>query len=687
VRARRRTLSFRPVLETLEARDVPALALTPAGAAAGFSLSTFASGFPSYYAGGGTYEGPIGVAFPNDGTVLATDANGLVYRFPSHADGQVASAATASYGYANAAALAQTSNAIYMGQVANGRVVAINPDGSLNRVVANIPDTTGIAVNPANGHLFVSDLISTIWDVDPGTGGRTAFAHGAFDGVATDGITLYGASLFTGSVIGFNISNPSLPVTYAVDANPDGIALGTGSLAGNLFVNTNYGNVWEVNVTTHATTLIASGGSRGDFVTVDLDGTLLLTQSTTIERLHPPAGGGFLNDLTTSTTASASPGTAVFGQPVTVTATVTANAPGAGTPTGTVTFMEGTTTLGNGTLDGTGHASITTSSLSVRGHTITATYSGDSFFAGSSGMTSETVNPDSTTTAVAAAPTTSDFGQAVTFTATVTANAPGAGTPTGIVIFMDGATPLGTGTLDGTGHASITTSSLSVGSQTITATYGGDGNFTASLGTTTETVNAPISGPVSPGQTATIGFWQGPNGQQLIRSLNGGPGSTQLGDWLAQTFPHLYGAAAGANDLAGKSNTEVANFMTALFNRTSQSAPPGPPKLDAQVLAAALAVYVTNENLAGTTAAAYGFQVSAQGVGAATFNVGGNGAAFGVADNTTLTVLRILQATDARTSNGLLYDLDSSGTISLPERALREMANLVYTAINQQGDI
>jgi hypothetical protein len=594
VRATRRTPSFRPVLETLEAREVPALALTPAGVAAGFSLSTFASGFPSYYAGGGTYEGPIGVALPNDGTVLATDANGLVYQFPSHADGQVANAATAYYGYANAAALAQTGSAIYMGQVANGRVVEINPDGSLKRVVATIPDTTGIAVNPANGHLFVSDLINTIWDVDPTPGAPppTAFAHGAFDGLATDGITLYGASLFTGSVIGFNISNPSLPVAYAVDANPDGIALGTGSLAGNLFVNTNYGNVWEVNVTTHATTLIASGGSRGDFVTVDSDGTLLLTQSNSLERLHAPPGGGFLDNQTATTT-----------------------------------------------------------------------------------------------TVVASPETTTGYGQPVTFTATVSANATSAYTATGTVTFSDGATPLGSAALDGSGHASFTTSSLSLGSHTVTATYGGDLHLYGSTGSIVQTITLVATGPVQPGQTATIGFWQGPNGQQLIQSLNSGPGSTQLGNWLAQTFPHLYGAAAGADNLAGKSNTEVANFMIALFNQTAHSAPPGPPKLDAQVLAVALAVYVTNENLAGTTAAAYGFQVSAQGVGAATFNVGGNGAAFGVANNTTLTVLQILQATDAQTPNGLLYDLDSSATISPLERALRTMADQIYTAINQQGDI
>jgi hypothetical protein len=131
----------------------------------------------------------------------------------------------------------------------------------------------------------------------------------------------------------------------------------------------------------------------------------------------------------------------------------------------------------------------------------------------------------------------------------------------------------------------------------------------------------------------------------------------------------------------------VAAVYVTLFKRSAQTAPGGPPKLDAQVLATALAVYVTNQTLAGTTASSYGFHVTASGVGASTFNVGSNGAAFGVANQTTLTVLDILLATDARTRNGLLYDLDGSGTISSSEQALRAQANEVYSAINAAGGI
>jgi hypothetical protein len=150
----------------------------------------------------------------------------------------------------------------------------------------------------------------------------------------------------------------------------------------------------------------------------------------------------------------------------------------------------------------------------------------------------------------------------------------------------------------------------------------------------------------------------------------------------------MYGAAAGANNnLAGKTNAEVADFFSLLFKRTGQNSPGGPPKLDAQVLATALAVYVTNQNLAGITAAAFGFQVTASGVGNTTFNVGTNGAAFGMANDTSLAVLDLLLATNARARNGLLYDLDSSGAINASEQLLREMCNQVFTAINEQGGV
>src|SRR5262249_476482 len=180
------------------------------------------------------------------------------------------------------------------------------------------------------------------------------------------------------------------------------------------------------------------------------------------------------------------------------------------------------------------------------------------------------------------------------------------------------------------------------------------------------------TGPVQHEQTAGSGFCTTKNGQALILSLNGGATSTQLGDWLAATLPNLFGANAGANNLAGKSNASVAAFFQAEFLLQG-------PKLDAQVLATALSVYVTNATLdstgAGTT---YGFTVSGDGVGTATWNVGANGDAFGVANNTTMTVMDLLLATDKQAFQGLLYNGNTTK---------RNEANAVYSALNQAGGI
>lgn len=193
---------------------------------------------------------------------------------------------------------------------------------------------------------------------------------------------------------------------------------------------------------------------------------------------------------------------------------------------------------------------------------------------------------------------------------------------------------------------------------------------------------------VQSGQTATIGFWQNKNGQRLIQSLNGGESATQLSNWLATTLPNMYGASAGSNSLTGMTNTEVAGVFKALFKRNHKTASAeGPPKLDAQVMATALTVYVTNETLAAAAALDYGFMVTATGLGSSTFNIGDNGAAFDVADNTELTVLDILLNTDEKTHEGLLYDQDGNNEIDEMELTLRLMANLVYTDINEGGDI
>ncbi|MFE2750353.1 Ig-like domain-containing protein, partial [Streptomyces scopuliridis] len=112
----------------------------------------------------------------------------------------------------------------------------------------------------------------------------------------------------------------------------------------------------------------------------------------------------------TTTALTSAPDPSVFGEAKTLTATVAAVPPGAGTPTGTVSFFDGATLLGTGTLSG-GVATFTTSALSVGSHLLTAVYSGDTSFMGStSPVDTQTVTKAATTTALTSAPDPSVFG-------------------------------------------------------------------------------------------------------------------------------------------------------------------------------------------------------------------------------------------------------------------------------------
>ena len=190
-------------------------------------------------------------------------------------------------------------------------------------------------------------------------------------------------------------------------------------------------------------------------------------------------------------TPSSSANPSVFGQSVVVTATVSAAAPGAGTPTGAVTFSDGVTSLGSANL-ANGQASFTLSAPGIGSHSITANYAGDGNFSSSSSTVAQTVNKASTSTALTSSPNPSTISQSVTFTAAVTVVAPGAGTPTGSVTFNDGSNQLANVPLGSNGTATFTTPTMAVNSHSITAVYSGDVNFNSSTGRMTQNVQYGI---------------------------------------------------------------------------------------------------------------------------------------------------------------------------------------------------
>jgi autotransporter-associated beta strand protein len=430
---------------------------------------------------------------------------------------------------------------------------AVSGSEGLTKAGAGVVDLTG-----ANTYSGTTSVTGGVLDVDS--------SQAASPVTLAQGTTLGGAGsvgTITASSATVSAGNPAPGVlTDSGDLNLDsGASLNVvlnGTTAGSAYSQL----VVAGQVNLGSATLDATAGftptGNESFMIIDNTGTSAvngtftgLPQGATVTISGQPYSisytGGDGNDVVltsqvpsqTSIVPSAS--SIVSGQAITLSATVTSEAPtDTNIPTGTVQFFNGTTSLGTGTLTN-GVATLSNVFLPLGTNSITAQYAGDTNFTASTAPASTViVSQASTTTSLTAVPNPATVGTAVTLTATVAAVSPGTGTPTGSVEFLSGTTDLGTGTLDSTGVATLSTTSLTQGSNSLTAMYLGDTNFTQSTSpAVTETVNlqSTTSLSVSPttfssGQTITLtATVTAPSGSSLtptgtVTFLNG---STTLG--------------------------------------------------------------------------------------------------------------------------------------------------------------
>jgi hypothetical protein len=225
----------------------------------------------------------------------------------------------------------------------------------------------------------------------------------------------------------------------------------------------------------------------------------------------------------------------------------------------------------------------------------------------------------------------------------------------------------------------ISTGGTISGTPTVSGTFSyvirvADKNGNAGTVTCSITIAPPVfitGSPVGTGDTATIGFWNNKNGQYLISIANGGGNSTAMANWLATQLPYLCGASAGTSNLTGKKNSDVAALFIAYFKG-------GATKTNAQIMAAAIAVFITSTNLSGTDAnmvaqrAKFRFNSSTGGTGVKTWNVGSYGTAIGLVNNQSYTVLQLLAQASLRKQLGTF---DSNAF------------NVIFDGINVKGDI
>jgi hypothetical protein len=577
------------------------LTLTSPGTADGFTLTTFATGYVQD-------KGPLGITFTPGGGVMVADASDAVRVFPTDTDNQNAGNITPGGtfpGYLNAEGLAHVGSTFYLTQQGNGEIAQLNADGSFNQNVIGLSYPVGIVVNPANGHLLVAAQgLGTIVDVNlgasPPTYGTVVPLNADGLAITPDGTELYAAIYFgtdSGHVLGFSTSTWAQNFdSGAISGHPDGIALleSGGSLAGDLVVNTNGGTVILVNPATNAQTVIASGGTRGDFAALDSNnGSVLLTQSTAIDRLIPPSQPApTVQFSTTSETVNASDGSFSI--------TVTEN--GAQGAAVTVPFA-----LGGSAKNGTDYSGVTNSPLTIPAGQTSATITGTLLsdpgpnqtltftlqspvgaVLGSPSVNTLTIDEPSTTGPSVnnqPASVTVDAGQTATFTSSAT----GSPTPT-----VQWEVNTGSGFVNlsnGGDYSGVTTDTLTVSG--VTTAMSGDqyeAVFTNSAGSTTSnsatlTVNAlPTLGTLSP-SSATEGV-----GYSGTIPINGG-----TGPFTIQNSSGLDGLTAGISGsnvtITGTAPTSNVNFSitvgditgaTVQGNFTLTVNPPAPPTVTGQ---------------------------------------------------------------------------------------------------------
>ncbi len=423
-------------------------------------------------------------------------------------------------------------------QTVNQAATTVSLVASPNPSNVNQAVTLTATVSPANGSIALSGSV-TFADNGGAVAGCTV-SFNAATGIATcttSSLTLGSHPLTAtyGSDLNFKTSSGS--VTQTVSAATTTVALTSSSPGGTSTVNQTVQFTATVTAPSGSSTLDGTVQFTDNGTTITGCSTQGLTSGVatcsdsgltagvhTIGALYShdtnfgPSSATFsqtVNQGTSAVSLSASPGASTtVNQAVTFTATVSASPTGAIplSATGTVTFTDSVTSapiLGCSTLPlsvtgDTGTAACTTSALTLGSHTITATFASDPNFGSSNKTLLQTVTQGSTSLSLGSSVPSSAINEPVTFTARVTPSPSGAIALSGKVSFTDtpqgesaaaisGCTNVALVIVSGVAEATCTSSSLILGSHTITATYGSDTNFSGSSGTFTQTVSAATS--------------------------------------------------------------------------------------------------------------------------------------------------------------------------------------------------
>jgi hypothetical protein len=427
-------------------------------------------------------------------------------------------------------------------------IADLNHDGKLDVVTANTNvlygsnGSVGVYINNRQGPPYTPTTITLASNADPvppkQTVTYTATVTGRSGGAITGTVTFLDASSFEGRPIAIRplIGNQaSTSVTYsqngvhAITAVYSGDAANNFSNSSNLLeaIGTSFGTTthaatskspslpgypvtftanvtWAAGTVPNGGSVTFSSGTTTLGTSTTLNGVATLTTSSLLPG-HQFVEASYSGDTTfrasqgsveqvvealpvpTTTVLTTSGSPSLVNQPVIFIANVTSKF--GMVPNGeTVSFYDndGGTLIGTGATSA-GVATLATSALIVRKHIIKATYAGDGTFNKSSGIVTQVVNGYPTSTSLLDSLNPSIYGQAVTFTATVTGT--GSVPPTGTVAFTWSDYTIGTATLNSSGVATFTTSTLNADSFPMTAVFKGDAD---NLGSTSAIVNQVV---------------------------------------------------------------------------------------------------------------------------------------------------------------------------------------------------
>lgn len=417
---------------------------------------------------------------------------------------------------------------------------------------------TGTGGDTGDGQLATSAEINGAQFVSVDSAGNIYFAD-QYDEVVREVF----ASNHTINTIAGLLDSPGYtgddgPAASAELQTPEAVVVDS---VGNLYIADTGNNVIRMITAGKISTIAGNGtagflGDGGTATSAELKGPQALALDSAANIYVADTGnfrlravGGFL-PTTPTLTVSSSLNPSASGGSVTFTATISSG------PTGSISFYDGSTLLGSGTISGSA-ATYTTSALSIGNHNITASWPGNSQYDPvTSSAILQAVNASGVTVTVASSNNPSTYGESITFTATISSG------PTGSITFYDGTTSIGTGAIIGT-TATLTTGSLVAGTHSITASWAGNSSYGAS---TSSAITQTVS-KITPSLTVSASQNPSSSGQSVTFTAN-------ISNGLTGTITFYDGSSAiGTGTISGGEATLTTSSLVVGSNSITASWP------------------------------------------------------------------------------------------------------------------